>query len=71
MAKSSTAATLLSLDDYPTIEEWMVHGEKPWPKITDLCPSESTEIRCSDSTVAQLTWIKHGGAAFFRDGQGL
>ena len=69
VAKRCTAARLFALDDDPTIEEWMVGREKPWPEVANFCASERTEIRFSDRTVAQLAWDKHGGAAFFRQCQ--
>lgn len=67
----SCAGAFCALDDYPTIKEWMLHGEEPRPEITNFCADERSEVRCGDSAVGQLTWRKRGGTAFFCDSQRL
>src|SRR6476469_54271 len=51
MAKGGAATVLVTFDDDPTIEEWMVPGEKSGSEIADFCASERTEIRGNDCTV--------------------
>ena len=60
MAKGGAATALVTFDDDPTIEEWMVPGEKPGPEIADFCTSERTEVRGNDRAVVQLAWGKRG-----------
>src|SRR4051794_4640530 len=71
MAKRGAATVLVAFDDDPTIEEWMVPGEKPRPKVADSCTSERTEVRGSDRAVVQLAWEQRGGTALLCHGQGL
>src|SRR5688572_5394503 len=58
MAKGGAATALVTFNDDPTIEEWMVRVEKPRPEIADLCASERTEIRLDYGAVVQLAWME-------------
>ena len=71
MAKGGAATALVTFDDDPTIEVWMVLGVKPGAEIADFCTSERGEIGGNDRTVVQLAWGKRGGTTFFCHGEGV